>query len=144
MCKHVENNAVITRSQHGFVKNKSCQTNLMLFFNQVTSLIDRGNTVDIIYLYFTKAFDKVPYDILISKLTRCGLDRSCVQLIHNWLQNHTQRVMINGSFSNWEEITSGVPQGSVLDLVLFNIFMTWMRECRECLSDLQMIQNWVE
>ena len=122
LSKHLGDNAVITRSHHEFVKNKSCQTNLILFFDQVTSLIDRGNAVDIVYLDFSKAFDKVSHDILISKPTRYGLDRSNIRWIHNWLQNLTQRVMINGSFSNWEEVTSRLTQGSVLGPVLFNNF----------------------
>ncbi|KAF7249370.1 Follistatin-related protein 4 [Varanus komodoensis] len=65
VCKHLENNAVITRGQHGFLKSKSCQTNLISFFDRVTFLRDCGNVVDIIYLDFSKAFDKVPYDLLI-------------------------------------------------------------------------------
>ena len=80
------------------------------------------------YLDFSKAFDKVPHDILISKLTRCGLDKASVSWIHNWLQNHTQRVLINGSFSNRPEITSGVPQGSILGLALFNMFINDLDE----------------
>ena len=68
LCKHLENNAVITRSQHGFVKNKSCQSNLVSFFDQVTSLVDGGNVVDITYLDFSKAFGKAPHIILIGKL----------------------------------------------------------------------------
>ena len=79
LCKHLENNAVLTRRQHGFVKNKSCQTNWISFFDKVTSQIDRGNAIDVVYLDFSKAFDKVPHDILISKLTECGLDRSSVR-----------------------------------------------------------------
>ena len=51
LCKHLENNAVITRSQHGFVKNKSCQTNLISFFDQVTSLIDKGNAAGVVLCF---------------------------------------------------------------------------------------------
>ena len=85
LCKHLENHAAITRSQHVFVKNKSCQTNLISFFDRVTSPMDKGNAVDIIFLDFSKAFGKVPHDILISKVNRCGLDRPSVRWIHNWL-----------------------------------------------------------
>ena len=83
LCKHLESNAMITRSQHGFVKNKSCQTNLITFFDQVTSQIDRGKAVDVIYLDFSKAFENMSHDILISKLTRCGLDRTTLRWIHS-------------------------------------------------------------
>ena len=69
------------------IKNKSCQSNLILFFDQVTSLIDRGNAVDVVYLDFSVAFDKVPRDLLISRETRCGLATSSVRWINNWLQN---------------------------------------------------------
>ena len=70
----------------------------------------------------------MPRDIWISKLTTCGLTGTSTRWIHHWLQNRTQRGLINGSFSNCQEVTSEIPQGSVLDLVLYNIFMNNLDE----------------
>jgi len=82
---HVKDNQGIRPSQHGFMKGRSCFTNLIIFCDQVTHLVDKGKAVRVIYLDFSKAFDTVPHSILLERLAAHGLDRCTLCWVKSWL-----------------------------------------------------------
>ena len=116
------NKYVIENSQHGFRKGRSCQTNLIEFNDQVGKWLDDGKSVDVLYLDFSKAFDKVDHGRLMVKLAAAGVKGKLWAWIKDWLSNRYQRVIVNGESSEWLPVDSGTPQGTVLAGPFFTVF----------------------
>ena len=114
MRNHLNKYKPIKGSQHGFTKGSSCLPNLLEFYEAASDCVDEGKAVDIVYLDFKKAFDKVPHRRMFAKVRTCGVAGQVANWIANWLSGRKQRVAVSGRMSCWKNVSSGVPQRSVL------------------------------
>lgn len=112
-------NNIIKCTQHGFRCRCSCCTQLLKFLDFVTAQLDMSEIVDVVYLDFSKAFDTVPHQRLLTKLSSLGIRGQLLNWIKEFLKNRYQRVTVRGQASDLHSVKSGVPQGSVLGPLLF-------------------------
>ena len=85
--------------------------------------MDNGGVFAALLTDFSKAFGCIPHDLIIAKLAAYGFDNNSLKLIHNYLSNRKQRVKVNSAYSIWKDIFYGVPQGPILQSLVFNIHL---------------------
>jgi hypothetical protein len=120
---HLIVNKLLKSCQHGFVQKKACVTNLLETMDFLTLKKKSKIPIDILFLDFAKAFDKVSHKLLLFKLEHYGIKGQLLSWIGAFLASRRQRVILGDSSSTWVPVTSDVPQGSVLGPTLFMVFV---------------------
>lgn len=140
-------NNLISNAQFGFMPRRSTCLQLIDCVNIWANSLNNSKCVDVVYLDFSKAFDKVSHIKLVSKLVSYGVSGCLLKWLTSFLYGRKQRVVVNGCFSDSRDVVSGVPQGSVLGPLLFVIYINDMcdfitnTECRLFADDAKMFEE---